>query len=400
MKKIGILGGTFNPIHNGHLNIADAARKHFDLDEIWFLPAGIPPHKNIANEIDPRERLEMVQCAIRNVPHFKLCDIEISKKTPCYSWETLETLYNIHHKDTTFYFIIGEDSFFSFEHWVHPERICRYCKVIVAGRPMKSRESEVSFKNHILNYQNIFHTEFLRVPVEEMDISSSMLRSYYESGENDLAAKYLPQTVHNYIIERQLYEPIPTMEQIASIQKELKKELKHDRYEHTMGVMYTAANLAFSQKYPPTKAMMAGLLHDCAKCMSDEERLSICKENDIEVRPIEIQHPHLLHGKVGAYLAKTKYGICDPQILRAIAVHTTGVPEMSLLDKIIYIADYIEPNRYKATNLSAVRELAYKDLDACLLRILKDTIEYLQSDTDSMDPLTLETYAYYCRKTE
>lgn len=179
------------------------------------------------------------------------------------------------------------------------------------------------------------------------------------------------------------------------IRKKLKKELDKGRYAHTQGVMYTAECLAMAHGYPLSPAMFAGLLHDCAKCIPNDEKIRLCRQYDIGITPIELESPYLLHAKLGAYLAEKEYGICDPEILHAIKVHTTGEPNMSTLDKIIYIADYIEPGREKAPNLARIRTLAFKDLNACMAEILRDTLAYLSCRGGSIDSMTKMTFNYY-----
>ena len=179
------------------------------------------------------------------------------------------------------------------------------------------------------------------------------------------------------------------------IQDKLKIALDEPRYEHTVGVMYTAGCMAMAYGYDIKKAMLAGLLHDCAKCMTHEERVSLCEVNHVEVTPSEHENKAILHAKAGAILAKKEYHITDEEILHAIAVHTTGEPEMNTLDKIIYIADYIEPGRDKAPNLDFIRALAYQDLDACMAQILDDTLNYLHSRGGSIDPATSEAHEFY-----
>ena len=180
-----------------------------------------------------------------------------------------------------------------------------------------------------------------------------------------------------------------------SIQEKLKVSLDEARYQHTLGVMYTAGCMAMAHKYDIQKAMLAGLMHDCAKCMTHEERLALCETYEVAVTESELENKALLHAKAGAILAKIEYDITDTEILHAIAVHTTGEPDMSVLDKIIYIADYIEPGRDKAPNLELVRTLAYKDLDACMAQILYDTLNYLSLKGGHMDPMTKEAYEFY-----
>ena len=179
------------------------------------------------------------------------------------------------------------------------------------------------------------------------------------------------------------------------IQEKLMKALDNPRYEHTIGVMYTAGCMAMAHGYDVKQSMLAGLLHDCAKCMTHEERLLLCEKYGVEVTPSELENKALLHAKAGAILAKIEYDITDIDILHAIAVHTTGEPDMNTLDKIIYIADYIEPGRDKAPNLELVRSLAYQDLDACMAQILYDTLNYLNSRGGLIDPTTAETNEFY-----
>jgi predicted HD superfamily hydrolase involved in NAD metabolism len=183
--------------------------------------------------------------------------------------------------------------------------------------------------------------------------------------------------------------------ELVEIRKKLKKELDKDRYEHTKGVMYTAGCLAMSQEYPIDKAMLAGLLHDCAKCLPDDEKIAICEKHHVLITETERENPTLLHAKAGAVLAEEKYDVHDPEILHAIKVHTTGEPNMNTLDKIIFVADYIEPKRDKAPNLEYVRKIAFEDLDACTAEILYDTLHYLKHRKGAIDPATEITYEYY-----
>lgn len=184
------------------------------------------------------------------------------------------------------------------------------------------------------------------------------------------------------------------MEQ-KEIRRRLKKKLDKERYEHTKGVMYTAGCLAMAYGYSVEKSMIAGLLHDCAKCIPNKEKIELCETNGIPVSPIEYESPYLLHARLGAFLAKTEYGITDEDILHAIQVHTTGEPDMGILDKILYIADYIEPGRNKAPDLTVVRKLAFENLDTCLKKILSDTLLYLKKHSGAIDPATMQAYKYY-----
>lgn len=182
---------------------------------------------------------------------------------------------------------------------------------------------------------------------------------------------------------------------VKKIRKKMEKELDAHRYEHTLGVAYTAARLAMVHGEDVQKAEIAGLLHDCAKCMSDEKRISVCEKNNIPISEAERANPGLLHAKVGAYLAEKEYDIQDEEVLLAIQSHTTGRPGMSALEKIIYIADFIEPGRKQDPNLPRIRKAAFEEIDKALLMILKDTLFYLKSIDSVVDPMTQETYDFY-----
>lgn len=181
-----------------------------------------------------------------------------------------------------------------------------------------------------------------------------------------------------------------------SIEQKLQKTLDEERYRHTLGVSYTAAAIAMAHGYDLQKAKLAGLLHDCAKHIPAEERLRLCEENAIEITEIERKNTSLLHSKLGVYIAERDYGIQDEEILGAIRWHTTGKPEMSELEQIIYIADYIEPNRDKWLLIDPeIRKSAYTNLNQCCMLIMEKIVKYIRSKQKDMDEMTIEAYQYY-----
>lgn len=179
------------------------------------------------------------------------------------------------------------------------------------------------------------------------------------------------------------------------LQKQMKEELTEDRYEHTLGVMYTAEALAMRYGVDMTKAAVAGLLHDCAKCIPNQQKIKLCKKHNIEMTEMEKKNPSLLHAKLGAYMANRAYGVSDVDILNAIRWHTTAKPDMTMLDMIIYMADYIEPNRDKAPNLKEIRKLCFENIEEALYKVLKSTLDYLQDRPEAIDPMTKESYLFY-----
>ena len=184
---------------------------------------------------------------------------------------------------------------------------------------------------------------------------------------------------------------------IYSLYAKMDKRLKHHRYIHSVGVAGTCAALAMKYGEDITNATVAGILHDCAKNYSDEELVDLCGKQGITISGFEKEHGFLLHAKYGAYLAEKKYGINDGDILNAIRWHTTGREDMSLLEKIVFVADYIEPSRNRAINLPAIRDAAYNsdDIDRAVVMIMHDTINYLEESGSSIDETTMNAYKYY-----
>lgn len=192
---------------------------------------------------------------------------------------------------------------------------------------------------------------------------------------------------------------------LGKLRKQMEKELEPKRFEHTLGVAYTAANLASVHGGDVEKALVAGMLHDCAKCLSHKKQISLCAKNHMQLSELEkTEGSPLLHAKAGSILAREEYGITDEDILNAICYHTTGRPQMSSLEKIIYIADYIEPGRRHMKRLgdgapmerlTRIRRLAYQNLDEAMCNILSDTLDYLQEKGGKVDSMTKQTYEYY-----
>jgi predicted HD superfamily hydrolase involved in NAD metabolism len=191
---------------------------------------------------------------------------------------------------------------------------------------------------------------------------------------------------------------------MKKIKKYLKSHLTKERYAHTLGVAYTAVSMAM--RYNPDtsndefikRAELAGLLHDCAKCMDNDKKIRTCNKYNIPYSNFEAENPYLLHGRIGAHIAMTKFDIGDQEILDAIEWHTTGRPEMSLLEKIIFIADYIEPGRKPIPELDGIRQLAFIDIDKTMVKILENTLKHLNETGASIDKMTQFTYDYYVQE--
>lgn len=295
------------------------------------------------------------------------------------------------HPEEEYYFIVGSDSIVSFMSWYRPDVILKYATLLAVRR---DDESSLLMDEKIREINEKFETSVGMINMKSMAVSSSYIRVC----ERSLIKDMVPEVVYEYIIENDLYadDNVNVAWSINKITEDLKIVLKPQRFEHTLGVANTAKEMAETFGVNPNKAYFAGMLHDCAKNLSDEQLLQICAENNIEISEYEAKSPYLLHGKVGAHIARTKYGISDEEILSAIVWHTTGKPNMTDLEKIVFSADYIEPGRHKQPNLDFLRELAQKDLDLLTFNILKDTVEYLKENkSDSIDDNTISAYEFY-----
>lgn len=185
---------------------------------------------------------------------------------------------------------------------------------------------------------------------------------------------------------------------IVKLHKKLLKRLPEGRYMHTLGVEFTAASLSMKYGCDVGKARLAGLLHDCAKGIDSSEYIDLCDKYNIPVNEAERSNPGLLHAKLGGFFAMRKYHVTDMDVIDAIICHTTGKPDMTLLEKILYVSDYIEPGRSDLPKLKELRVLAFENIDAALLMLLELTMDHLKSKGYVVDPMTEKTYLYYLEK--
>ncbi len=384
--KIGIMGGTFNPIHNGHILLAQAAYEYCGLDKVWFMPSGISYLKERSEIIPADKRLEMTRLAIEDITHFCASDMELKREGNTYTVDTLRQLKKA-HADCDFYFIMGADSFLTITGWKEPGEIAKLCTLVTVVRDDVDLSELEAQKQYL---ERKWDASAVLVPFQVVDISSSQIRKKVEQGLS--VEGLLPQKVIDYIQKEKLYQKGNFFELLCA---EMKREQSAERFTHTMGVIDTAVKLAKVYGVEVQKAKIAALLHDCAKCIPFSEQLSLCDKYQIPLSETEKTNKELLHSKLGAVLAKERFGVCEEDIRNSIANHTTGRPNMSILEKIIFIADYIEPGRDKAKNLSKVRELAFSNIDKALVQILEDTLLYLETKGVQIDESTKKTLDYY-----
>jgi len=384
-RKIGILGGTFDPVHLAHLRLAKCAYEQFGLERVVFLPAGDPPHKTDRQITPAYRRLEMLQLCLKDYPEFEISEYEIEKEGYSYTAETLEYFTQI-YPETQFYFIVGADSLFSLESWYYPER-CLARAVFLVGNRMEKSEEEID--RQILYLTGRYGGLIEKVDMPGMEISSSRIRELLSRGED--ASSYLYPAVNEYIRKNQLYYKGPA----ENLTMAVKQHLPAGRFLHTLGVADTAQSLAKKYGADTERVKIAALLHDIAKPLTVDEILCVCRDGGDPVTDEELSSEKVLHARAGAILARDEFHITDREILDAIRYHTTGRPGMSLIEKIIFIADFIEPGRSKAPNLDRIRKEAGIDLNRAVCMIARDTLQYLRESGVHIDKRTEETYEYY-----
>lgn len=387
--KIGILGGTFDPVHIAHIEMAKAAKTQYSLDKVLLMPSGNSPHKDNNKLTDSVHRTNMVKLAVEDLEGIEFSDFEMKIDDVTYTALVLEK-FKTEHLDDDLFFIMGSDSIVAFFSWYQPEKVVSLAKLLVVKR---DDESSDIMEERISEIETRFDAKIGIVSMKTYDISSSDIRL----GSDESIKELVPSKVYNYILEHGLYQDkdVNKAWNVNKIIKDLEKILKPSRMEHTIGVAETAKEMAESFGANPNKAYLAGILHDCAKNMDENQLFGICSNENIPVTEFEDKNRFLLHAKVGEYIARTKYGISDEEVLSAIRWHTTGKENMTTLEKIIFSADYIEPNRYKQKNLEYLRSIANQDLDMLVFCILRDTVDYLSNNSDGIEENTLKAFKFY-----
>lgn len=374
MRKIGLLGGTFNPVHRGHLQLADQCMELLKLDEIWWIPASQPPFKDIQDNYDQRRK--WLEKSIGNRANHRILDIERERKEISYTDVTLKALKK-RVPDSEFYFLTGADSLTSLESWHNWKDIFDYCYFVVTSRP----GYEINVSKEIQKVSAKKGDKLICLEIDALDISSTEIRVRVarRQGLDDL----LPEAIANEVSQDMDM-------QIEGFKEILKKRLSAKRYNHSIGVANTAAKLAGMFDGDVNKAYMAGLLHDFARDLSDSELLELATRENLYSDATDLLQPNLLHGPVGAWLLEHEAMVDDRELLNAIAWHTTGHPDMGKLAKIIYIADYIEPNR-NFPGVDELRKVTYRNLDMGVLAGLNHTMSFLLQEGGYIHPQSVET---------
>ena len=360
--RIGIYGGSFNPPHLGHLAAARAAVNALGLDKLVFVPAGDPPHKKLAEGSPSRpQRLELTRIAADQLllPEItEVWDVEIRREGRSYTADTLEQAAERWPGDEL-WLLMGTDMFLTLHEWVEPEKILALAKVCAFGRSAADDEAVFALQREHLMKE--YHADVTVISIPDLvDVSSTLLRELLSRGEG---REFLPQAVYGYILREKLYGTAADLKRLSldDLRCVSYSMVLARRLAHIKGCEEEAARLAGRWGADENRMRRAAILHDCTKYLTREEHLDICDRYGMPLEALERATDKLLHAKSGAALAKHIFGQ-EPDVCQAICYHTTARAGMSLEEKILYVADYMEPNR-DFPEVEELRRLAYTDLD-------------------------------------
>ena len=384
MERIGIYGGTFNPPHIGHIQTAKQAVKTLQLDKLLLIPARVAPHKEIPdNSPSPWQRLEMLRIAAGQDPALEVSDIELNREGPSYTYETVAQLKK-RYPQAELVVLMGTDMFLSFPSWRCTQKILAGASLAVAYRGDRQERQEVARMQRQLEDQG---AKVYLLENQVTEISSTQLRRMLAFG---CADSFLSPGVGDYIRQNRLYDtgadwhrlPMDQLEQVV------RRLLKPNRVAHVLGCRDTAAALAQRWGADPVDAARAGLLHDITKALDGPLQLTLCQAYGKMLDDFSRKYPKTLHALTGALVARRIFGENDA-VVEAIASHTTGKADMNLLETILYVADYMEPNR-DFPGVERLRQAAFQNIQAALMLGLEMTLEHLKNQGSEVSPQSRE----------
>jgi nicotinate-nucleotide adenylyltransferase len=389
--KIGIYGGTFNPIHTGHIHAAKQAREILGLDKLLMIPDRIAPHKQIpSGSPTPEQRMEMLCLAVAGETGVEVSDIELKREGKSFTYLTVEAIRE-EYPDAEIFLLMGTDMFLSFHTWMNPERITAEATLAVMYRGEKGEAERIEARKAEMEEKGI---RVVLIKNNTINISSTQLRRLIAFR---CAGEFLPTGVAAYIRERGLYDSCADwknlpMEQLEPIVIRL---LNPNRVAHVLGCRDTAVELAKRWGTDETDAARAGILHDITKALDGPLQLTLCREYGTILDDFGYKYPKTLHALTGSLVAERIFGESEA-VVSAICHHTTGKADMTLLEKIIYVADYMEPCR-NFPGVDALRELAFSDITAALKLGLEMTLQHLANLGDEVSPASAQALEFLNR---
>ncbi len=383
--RIGIFGGTFNPIHEGHVRLARHYIRELELDKLLIIPTKYPPHKISKDLAASKDRLEMCRRAFSETRQVEVSDIEMKRPGRSYTIDTIRQLREIYPDDKLF-LIVGGDMFRSFHKWYCFEEILRNCAICTAAR----ERGEYQDLNRYAIYLRQFTENIIILEMPVLELSSTEIRDCIRRGED--CWSLLPHEVYAYIRRNHLYEADPAHEEaVEKYTEAIRSLLKPSRLEHSLNVAKRAMALADLNGEDVKKAEIAGLLHDICKNMPEEEQLHWTKKSAIIFDDPFWAQPQLWHGYAAAEYVKEELGVTDPDILSAIRCHTVGKADMTTFEKIIFLADLTSEER-DYPDVQSVRDTVEESLDAGMKVAMEFIMGKLQAN---QQPITADSQACY-----
>ena len=381
---IAVYGGSFNPPHLGHREAVITTLEALKPDLLLIIPDHEPPHKEMEEgSPTPEQRLELCRLTFGDLEHVEISSLELERNGKSYTYDTVLELQE-RYPDARLTLIIGTDMILSFEEWYHFEYLLAHCRLAALARDF---EDEEKLREAAGRLRSCYGAEIILLDHAPLPMSSTELRGMLRSR---LGAEDIHPDAYAAIIRYRFYDAAP---ELSWLREQAYAMLDERRIAHVAGCESEAIELARRWGEDPETAAEAGILHDITKRLSHEEQLNLCEKYAIICDSAERVTPKLLHAKTGAAVARERFGVRDA-VYEAIRWHTTGKPDMTLLEKIIYLADYIEPTR-DFPGVDTLRELAYEDLDRALLLGLRMTIEEVRSHGEEPYIDTLTACAWY-----
>ena len=394
MERIGIYGGTFNPPHMGHMLAARQAVRLLRLDRLLLIPDRIAPHKVLPEgSASPQQRLEMLRLSATGIEKAEVSDIELRREGTSFTYLTILELKQL-YPEAELVLIMGTDMFLSFDKWRETKIITDHAALGVLYRGEKGEKAAIDAKKAEMEANGV---KVELIENEVTAISSTDLRRMLVFG---CAEPFLPEGVGAYIREKGLYGTGRDYRNLSEeeLEQVVVSLLKPNRVAHVLGCRDMAVELAKRWGADVTDAARAGLLHDITKAIDGPLQLTLCSEYGTMLSDFSRRYPKTLHALTGSLVAERIFGEKEA-VVNAIRHHTTGKANMSLLEKIIYIADYVEPNRTLA-GVDQLRHLAFTDLDAALKMGLQMTVSYLNEQGSEVSPESREALAWLTGKDE
>ena len=386
MERIGIYGGTFNPPHLGHFRAARHAAQVLQLDRLLLIPDRIAPHKEIPEGSPaPWQRLEMVRHGAGDFA--EVSNLELRREGPSYTYLTVQQLHQ-QYPDAKLFLLMGTDMFLSFSTWRNPEIILEHAALGVFYRGDADEAAQIEAVKARMEAAG---AEIYLVENPVTAISSTQLRRMLVFR---CASEFLPESVERYIYENGLYATDRDYKNLSidQLRQTVVKLLKPNRVAHVLGCAQTAGELAKIYGVDETDAVRAGLLHDITKALDGPLQLTLCRSYGTMLDDFSTKNPKTLHALTGSLVAQRIFGE-NQAVVQAIRCHTTGKADMNLLEKIIYVVDYMEPNR-DFPGVEKLRSLAYEDITQALKLGLNMTLDMLRSQNREISPESQQALAF------